>query len=156
MLYWRIILSVCFIISLMYKKHYLQRESLCFSVYRILMIWFWALHEIVLWNKLQTSIHLQDRVLRDSFFAVLLLKSEHTVLFIFKALLQEELWDMLRVSFWFAHLDRACCFHLTVFCHFIIINNYYLCFLKNWLQSHCIFQLIQTAFNFIEYLFFLF
>ena len=107
------LVSFCFIISLMYRKHYFQRESLCFSVYRVLMIWLWALHVIVLWSKLQTSIHLQDRALRDSFFAVLLLKSEHTALFIFKALLQEELWDMLRVSFWSAHLDEMCCFHLT-------------------------------------------
>jgi hypothetical protein len=26
---------------------------------------------------------------------------------------QEKLWSMLRVSFWSAYLDRACCFHLT-------------------------------------------
>ena len=107
------LVSFCFIISLVYRKHYLQRGSLCFSVYRVLMIWLWTLHEVVSWSKLQASIHLQDRALRDSFFAVLLLKSECTVLFIVKVLLQEELWDMLRVSFWSAHLDRACCFHLT-------------------------------------------
>ena len=107
------LVSFYFIISLMYKKHYFQRENLYFSVYRILMIWLWILHKIMSWNKLQTSIHLQDRASRNSFFAVLLLKSEHITLFIFKVLLQEELWDMLRVSFWFAHLDRMCCFHLT-------------------------------------------
>ena len=108
------LVSFCFIISLMYRKHYFQRESLCFSVYRILMIWLWALYKIVSQNKLQTSIHLQNRILRNSFFAVLLLKSERTALFIFKVLLQEELWGTLRVSFWSAHLDRACCFHPTI------------------------------------------
>ena len=97
----------------MYRKHYLQRESLCFSIYRVLMSWLWALHETVSWSKHQTSIHLQDRASRDSFFAVLLLKSEHAVLFILKALLQEELWSAVRVSFWSVHLDETCCFHLT-------------------------------------------
>ena len=107
------LVSFYFIINLMYKKHYLQRENLCFSVYRVLMIWLWALYKIVSWSKLQTSIHLQNRALKDSFFAILLLKSEHIVLFIFKMLFQEEFWDTLRVSFWFVHLDKVCCFHLT-------------------------------------------
>ena len=108
------LVSFYFIINLMYEKHYFWRESLCFSVYRVLMIWLWALHEIVLWSKLQTSIHLQDRASKDSFFAVLLLKSEHTVLFILKVLLWEELWSTLKVSFWSVHLDETCCFHLII------------------------------------------
>jgi len=117
------LVSFCFIISLMYRKHYLQRGSLCFSVYRVLMIWLWALHEVVSRSKLQASIHLQDRASRDSFFAVLLLKSERTALFIPKALLQEELWGTLRVPFWSAHLDGACCFHPTAFsCQFLVMQ----------------------------------
>ena len=107
------LISFCFIISLIYKKHYFQKENLCFSVYKILMIWLWTLHEIVSQSKLQRSIYLQDKILRDNFFAILLLKSEHTALFIFKILFQEKLWNMLRVSFWFVHLDKTCCFHLT-------------------------------------------
>ena len=107
------LISFCFIISLMYRKHYFQRESLCFFVYRVLIIWLWTLYKIVSWSKLQTSIHLQDRVSRDSFFAILLLKLKHTMLFILKALLQEEFWDMLRVFFWSAYFNEMCCFHFT-------------------------------------------
>ena len=101
--------------SVRYTENIVFKKKLCVFLYtRSWWFEFETSHEMISQSEHQTSILLQDRASRDSFFTVLSSKSEHAALFTFKVLLWDELWSTLRVSFWSAHLDRACCFHPTM------------------------------------------